>query len=107
MNFIDKIIKYFSAPAYEKLEEKRKQDREAEIKKFKEDCCKYTENPFSTDFRNYMQRIKAKESCTGWGVKSLSSEEVKKRLDAGICFLDYPVLDENGVEIEGVKAYKL
>jgi len=103
MNFIDKIIKYFSAPAYERKVEYSIQQMED----IKEEFCKYTEHPFSTDYRNFMQRIKSKDSCNGFGVRVLEEVEVKRRLDAGICFLDYPVLDENGVEIEGVKAYKL
>ena len=64
--------------------------------------CEYTENPFSTDMRNYMQRVKIDNSPTGWGIKTLELEEVKKRLDSGICWLDYPALNEDGTEIEGV-----
>lgn len=85
-----KTIKNFGAP-------KKWTIAEARI-----EFCKYTENPFSTDFRNYMQRVRCPDSPTGWACKHIPPQEVKKRLDNGVCWIDYPALDENENEIEGV-----
>jgi len=82
--------------------EKQKEYCEKRLQDLKKRFCEYTENPFTTNMRNYMQRVKIKTAPTGWGVKILSAEEIKKRLDNGQCWMDYPVLNEDGTEIDGV-----
>lgn len=93
MNWIKKLVRCF---INEKQHEKETWDD------LRRRFCKYSENPFSTDMRNYMQRIKITDSPTGWGVITLSPDEVKKRLDSGICWIDYPALNEDGTEIKGI-----
>lgn len=60
---------------------------------------KYKEHPFRTHLGNYFQRVKLKD---GYGFFLLNPEEIKKRLDSGACWLDYPVLNEDGSEINGM-----
>lgn len=65
--------------------------------------CSYTTDPrFATNMRNWSQKRKSSRSPTGWGIVILKEEEVRARLDKGQCWMDYPVLNEDGTEIEGV-----
>lgn len=93
MNWIKRLL--------HKMKSSEKQNEEM-LQKLRKQFCEYTENPFSTDMRNYMQRVKIESSPTGWGVRILNEEEVKKRLDAGQCWIDYPALNEDGTEIDGL-----
>lgn len=92
MNLINKLNRLFKQPV--------KQDYDLLLQEQKKLLCKYSENPFSTDFRNYMQPIKKSNSPTGWGMRKLSIDQVKSNLDKGICFIDYPNLNEDGTEIK-------
>ena len=96
MNWIKRLLHKMKSP------EKQKEDYQKMLQDARKRFCEYTENPFSTDMRNYMQRVKIESSPTGWGVRTLKPEEIKERLDKGQCWMDYPALNEDGTEMEGV-----
>jgi hypothetical protein len=106
MNWIKRIINHLKSPS--KIEEKCINGQpilDLTWDEWRKKFCEYTmegDNNIRTSAQNFMQRVKRKDALTGWAIITLDSKEVKKRLDNGMCWLDYPVLDENNNPIEGM-----
>jgi len=91
-NLIKKIKCWFKSDL-------REEDYERLLQKERLRLCRYTENPFSTDLRNFMLPIINSKPPIGLSFIKLTDEQVKYFLDRGICYLDYPYLNEDGTEL--------